>query len=626
MLTSRILVHSLLALCCVGFAHLTSLGAHAGPQIKVTKVEPPNWWSNMRLRRIELMLYGSFPPTTKITSDDNRLQIVGQYTRENGNRKSAYLFVEIELSADIPAGDYALTLRADNEAVTFHYRVKNRELDTDRHQGFDSSDTIYLITPDRFANGDRTNDSVPGMLDEFDPRQPGMRHGGDLRGIIERLRYLKDLGVTTVWLNPVLENKGKNSYHGYATTDLYRIDPRLGTNQTYRTFVREAHRHGLKVIFDHVSNHIGLEHTWVREPPTRAWFNGSEEDHLSNKHYLLSVTDPHATPQAVEQLKSFWFVDSMPDLNQRNPRVARYLTQNMIWWIEFAGLDGIREDTYPYADQTFLANWAKTIREEYPRLNIVGEIWATKPAYIARFQEKTILPRDFVTHLPTVMDFPLMNAMREFVRGDGKLRDVYEIYSQDFLYTDTDNLLVFLDNHDTPRAIFEAKGETKRVKLALAILLTSRGIPQMLYGTELGMLGGKSHVELRANFPGGFPGDERDATTQQGRTQSEEEMFRFTRKLLHLRKNQPALTEGRLVHCAPTWNDDTYKFVRVTEDETIVVVANGHDESRKVSLRELDDFLLTVDFEDLLTTKALQLKNLELTVEPLGLRILKMKR
>ena len=596
-------------------------------KLRLNKVEPPNWWLGMKTNRVQLMLYGEFPTECKVESD-SPLKILEHSAGDVDplRRASSHLFVDIEVPSDVDPGNYGFKVTSHEQTIEFEYPIHKRESRTGRHQGFGPSDTIYLITPDRFANGNPANDRAKDLIEDTDPSDVKKRHGGDLQGIIDRLPYLQDLGITAIWLNPILESNGVNSYHGYKATDLYRVDSRYGTNQKYKELVTAAHEHGIKVIFDHVSNHIGLRHPWIKDAPTKDWFNGSVEDHLSDKHYLLSLTDPHASPVAAKQLKTFWFVDRMPDLNQRDPKLATYLTQNMIWWIEYTGLDGIREDTYPYADQTFLANWSKSIRDEYPDFNIVGEIWATKPAYIARFQDKTVLPRDFETHLPAVMDFPLMNAMRDFVSGEGKLRDVYEIYSQDFLYTDLDNLLVFLDNHDTSRAIFHAEGKTKRVQIALGILLTSRGIPQILYGTELGMLGGKSHVELRADFPGGFPGHDRDATTASGRTDSEEAMFQFTKKLLHLRKTHPALTRGKLVHCAPTWNDDTYKFVRVTKEETIVVVANGHDEAKSVSLKELSQYLGNGKTTNLLSEKEeVELEDLQLDVEALGVRILKVQ-
>ena len=581
-------------------------------------MEPPNWWAGMKYRNVQLMLYGDGLAQLSVRSPDPNLKVKSVSKLGHAN----YAFVDLELNKQLQPGTYELICTSGGVSKTVSFPVHARTERGRRHQGFSQRDAIYLITPDRFANGDTSNDRVDGVLDEFDPTQDRMRHGGDLRGIIDHLDYIQDLGFTAIWLNPVLENSGINSYHGYKATDLYKIDPRFGSNEEYKEFVEAAHQRGLKVIFDHVANHIGIRHPWVKNLPTKDWLNDSVEDHLSEKHYLLSLTDPHAEPQARKELKTFWFVDRMPDLNQRNPWLAKYLIQNSIWWIEFTGLDGIREDTYPYADQQFLTDWAKAIRAEYPNFNIVGEIWATKSAYIAHFQDKTVLPRDFETHLPAVMDFPLMQSFRSFLDSSGKLSDVYAVYAQDFLYTDINNLLVFTDNHDTTRAIFHAKEDADRVKLVLSILLTNRGIPQLLYGTEIGMLGGESHVELRADFPGGFPGHKRSAFENAGRTASEREMYEFVKKLLHLRKNHVALTDGKMIHYPPTWNRDVYRFFRIHEDEKILVIANGHAEDRSVDLSDLRHHIGDRQLKDLMSDEFVSLKDEKLGVEALGTRIL----
>lgn len=580
---------------------LALAGAVSAEGLRVDKIEPPHWWIGMKHNRIQLMVYGEQLSELQFEFDDARIVVEAVHPVANDD----YAFVDIVVPAELPPGEYRYKAWSGQQEVVGTYALVKRDRSGGRHQGFSAKDTIYLITPDRFANGDTGNDRIAGILDEFDPTKAGMRHGGDLKGIIQHLDYLEDLGITAIWLNPILENNGINSYHGYKATDLYRIDARFGSNELYREFVDECHQRGIKVIFDHVSNHIGIRHPWIENLPSADWLNGSVENHLSDKHYLLSLTDPHSNDEMRRQLKTFWFVDRMPDVNQANPHLAKYLIQNSIWWIEYSGLDGIREDTYPYADQKFLGEWAKAIRDEYPDFNIVGEIWATKPAYIARFQQRTILPRDFETHLPAVMDFPLMESYRGFVEGTKKLRDLHASYSEDFLYTDTSNLLVFLDNHDTPRINFIADGNTSRVKVALTLMLMGRGIPQLLYGTELGMRGGRSHVELRADFPGGFPGDGRNAFVATGRTAEENEMHSFVRKLLHLRKQHAALAQGTMLHFAPTWNDDTYMFFRKHGPDTILVVANGNDEERRVDFSNVEKELSGKVLLDLMTDESI---------------------
>lgn len=549
----------------------------------VHNVEPPNWWAKMPVDRIQLMVYGEHLDGITARFAEPELRVLGVSTLPN----STYSFIDIEISDEAPAGVYTLVIARGEAATSVEYPIHAREVAGNRHQGFGVEDVIYLITPDRFANGLPENDVVPGIRDDFDPSQHHMRHGGDLQGLIDRLGYLEDLGVTALWLNPILENDVQNSYHGYQATDLYRIDPRYGSNADFKRLVDEAHRRGLKIIFDHVNNHIGIGHPWVDNPPMDDWFNGAVDRHASSKHYKMAPADPHADPYSDELLKTFWFVDSMPDLNQRNPFLARYRIQNTLWWIEYSGMDGIREDTYPYSDQAFLAEWAKTIRSVYPEFNIVGEIWETKPAYLSLFQKRSRLPRDFETHLPAIMDFPLAEAFRNYLTGDGELEDIYKVLAQDFVYTDLNNIMTLFDNHDMARGIYIAEGDVPRLKQVLTMLLTMRGIPQLLYGTEINMVGGESHVELRADFPGGFPGHERDAFTAAGRTDEENAIFEYTRSLLHLRKKHKALTHGRTVHYpTPDYRTDIYVYLRIYNEDKILVVVNGHDEARIVQLEE----------------------------------------
>ena len=569
-------------------AGATCATALAEDALRIDKVEPPFWWVGMEHQPLQLMVYGDHLNGVTVSAEDARLTVTKVHHLEN----SHYAFFDLVIPAELAAGNYSLKFRHGTQTKDVSYTLKARAEMRRLHQGFDASDVIYLITPDRFTNGDPANDRAEGVLDEFEPANPRMRHGGDLRGVVDRLDYLKDLGVTALWLNPILENRGVNSYHGYKATDHYRIDPRFGENETYDELVREAHARGLKVIFDHVNNHIGLRHPWVPDLPSADWLNGTVEDHESEKHYLLSISDPHRAPDSLKLLKTFWFVDTMPDLNQRNSFLANYRIQNTLWWIERTGLDGIREDTYPYVDQAFQTRWAKAVRDAYPKFSIVGEIWAISPAYLAQFQDGSKMPNAIVTHLPSVMDFPLQTAFRRFLRKEGKLKGVYEVFAQDFLYPDPQRLLVFLDNHDTPRALLEADKDLTRVQLALTILLTARGIPQLLYGTEIALVGGESHVEVRADFPGGFPDDIRNAFVSAGRTDKENEMFSFVRHLLHLRKSHPALSGGKLIHYPPTWNSDVYKYLKIhANGETILVLANGHEETRSVDLSELKEQL-----------------------------------
>lgn len=615
--------HRLLSLFLLLFFLSRASLAFEGPP-SIEKVEPPNWWAGMGLQEVQLMVYGADLKQIAAHFEDDRIQIKAIHTLPN----PTYAFIDILIPEELPPGSYRLHLSNAEGSTSIDYPILERELQNDRHQGFGPEDVVYLITPDRFANGNSDNDRIDGLLDEYDPSDVSMRHGGDLEGIIGRLDYLADLGVTALWLNPVLENRGRNSYHGYAATDLYRIDPRFGSNADYKRLVDEAHRRGLKVIFDHVNNHIGLHHPWIKNLPMPDWLNGTVADHTLHKHYKLAPTDPHADPHSDELLRTFWFVDAMPDLNLTNPYLATYRIQNTLWWIEYSGIDGIREDTYPYANQAYLADWAQAIMASYPDFNIVGEIWELEPAYLSLFQKESKLPRDFETHLPAVMDFPLSDAFRNYLTGSGKLADIYKVISQDFVYTDIDNLLTLFDNHDMARGIFIADGDQQKLRQVLAMLLTIRGIPQLLYGTEIGMMGGERHVELRADYPGGFPGHTRSAFTEEGRTEAEREIHSYVRALLHLRKSSNALRFGKMIHYPPPrYNVDIYKYLRIYEDEMVLIVVNGEDENINVDLSEvLHWFGERRDFKDVLNGSVVTLgEDQQLPLAAKGIKILKLQ-
>jgi glycosidase len=594
---------------------------HAKP-LSIDKVEPPNWWVPMKHNRVQLMLYGDNLKEIEAKFDNPQLKVSAIHTLAN----PAYAFVDIEIPPDLAPGIYVLSISKEQETIEVKYPILSRNSDKNRYAGFGPRDIVYLITPDRFANGDPFNDRKEDRFGEFDQRDPYKRHGGDLQGIIDHLDYLKDLGVTALWLNPVLENNGRLSYHGYQTTDYYRIDPRFGSNDDYRRLVQAAHERGLKIIFDHINNHIGINHPWIKNLPADDWLNGSVENHLSDKHYKFSVFDTHADDKARQMLRTFWFVDEMPDLNQKNPFLATYLIQNTLWWIEFSGMDGIREDTYPYPDPAFLSEWERVILTEYPQFNIVGEIYSNSSALISRFQKGTVFSRPFETNLPAVMDFPLMMAYRDFIQGKGTLKDIYEVFAVDFLYGDPDNLLTFLDNHDTPRAFYIAKERSDRVKLCLAMLLTTRGIPQLLYGTEIGMLGGEKHVELRADFPGGFPDDKRSAFAPAGRTEKENEVFDYVQTLLHLRKQHPALSIGDMTHMVP--KDEVYMYFRTWKEECIWIVVNGNEQEKLIDFSETAHWFEGVKkFRNLLSDKEITFYNeMDLKLAGMQVGIFKLKK
>ena len=618
-------LYAFLLPCCLLLIPSIALSQEIAAEstMKVRRIEPPNWWQGMKLNRVQLLLTGSNLDSVSVSSSDPaHLKVLKQHGK-NPN----YLFVDVEIASNADAKMYQLMLTKHDITTAIDWEIQPRSK-AKGQQGFNQSDVVYLITPDRFANGDASNDDAEDKLNEFDPSKDGKRHGGDIAGIIHRLGYLKDLGVTALWLNPVLENRGYNSYHGYKTTDHYRIDPRFGSNEEYRSLVEEAHQHGIKVIFDHIANHIGVKHPWLEQLPTPTWLNGSIENHLLDKHDLHSVADLHADDEARKQLKTFWFVDSMPDLNQRDPYVANYLIQNTLWWIEYSGIDGIREDTWPYADDGFLNDWVDAILNEYPNFNIVGEIWSLQSAHIARYQKGTPLPRSSPANLPSVMDFPLSQALRNFVEDKGKLRDVHAAYSQDFLFGDPKQLMVFVDNHDMTRVFYIADGAQNRAKLAMGIMLLSRGIPQILYGSEIGMRGGESHIELRADFPGGFSNlrpNEPDAFTANGRSKTQQATFEWLRSILTLRKSNSAFTKGSMIHFAPTWQRDVYRFIRMSEDQKVLVIANGEKETLDIDLSDIQRYIDDSQLVDLLTGESFSPKK-PVPVDGISLRVLEIRK
>ncbi len=544
----------------------------------VTKVEPPNWWVGMKTNRIQLMMYGENLAGVKASSGSSAIKVLGIQTPN-----SSHAFVDIRISPSARPGSYQLSLKSQSGAAQISFPLLKREVGAQRHQGFDQTDVVYLITPDRFANGDATNDNVPGMPDSVNRTEPFARHGGDLQGVIHKLEYLRDLGITAIWLNPVVENNTRRaSYHGYAVTDLYSIDARFGSNEQYATFVTEAHKRGLKVILDHVNNHISIDHPWIQNLPTSDWLNGTPAKHEKAYHSKAEIHDIHSDSVAKSRATLGWFSDGMPDLNHRQQFVANYLIQNTIWWIEYSGLDGIREDTYPYVDPTFSAKWCGAILNEYPKFNIVAESWIQEPAYLAPYQRRNFFPKKEDPQLPSLLDFGFFDASMKAFADSGRIESVFDCLAKDFLYADPTDLMTFLDNHDITRIAYRVGGDSKRLKLALMLLLTTRGIPQILYGTEIGMMGGPDHGRLRADFPGGFPGDTSDAFTAKGRTAYENDIFDFARLLLRIRKEHRPLQTGQLIHFRPV--KDVYVYFRILKDERTIVVINHNREKQTVKL------------------------------------------
>ena len=586
-------------------------------EFSVDKIEPPNWWTEMKLNTVQLMIYGKNLNGVEAKFTSSKIKVTDQHFVEN----SSYMFVDIELDESLLPGDYEMVLKLGKYKQVYDYSILQRRNDPDVHNGFNNNDAIYLIMPDRFVNGDPGNDFLEGYTDSMQNQYTQSRHGGDIQGVINKLDYLKNLGFTTLWLTPVVENNTFRSYHGYAATDFYKVDPRLGTIELYEKLVKEVHKRGMKIIMDHVSNHISIDHHWMKNLPMPSWINGTVENHPAANHNKMVYTDIHADSSTIRQVQEGWFVNYMPDLNQRNLFLANYIIQNTIWWIETTGVDGIREDTYPYSNQSFMAQWAEEILNEYPRFNIVGEVWSGETAVLAGYQGNANVPRSYNSNLPALTDFALRDRLVEFLQGKKGLYSIYNTLSQDYLYYDPNNLLVFIDNHDVGRGMFYADTNMAKMKMAYTLLLTLRGIPQIFYGSEIGMIENEDHGTLRKNFPGGFPGDHRDAFTAEGRTDFENEIFAHIHKLLILRKKYSALAYGELIHFPP--KNGLYVYFKIQDPGILMCAANETDSVKELDLRQFTHYIGKSDvFKDLVTEKSYTAENKRLKIKPFTVAVL----
>lgn len=542
----------------------------------ISRIDPTDWYVGMKDPSLQLMVYGKDVKNVKqVTTDYAGVKVDSIVRLDSPN----YLLVYLNLQG-AKAGQ--MTLNFDGKKV--RYTLKDRTMRGEEHKGFSNADVLYLLMPDRFANGNPKNDVVKGMRDQTcDRTKPSLRHGGDLAGIEQHLDYFTDLGVTALWFTPILENNWPNdhgvnsSYHGYATTDYYKVDPRFGTNAEYKQLIDECHKRGLKVVMDMIFNHCSDYHPWNLDPPTKDWFNNPNYG-LQTSYKLTPVLDPYASKQDMRETVDGWFVKSMPDLNQRNPHLMRYLIQNSEWWIETAGIDGIRMDTYPYADRKAMAEWMKTLDTEYPNFNTVGETWVTEPAYTAAWQKDSKLS-NMNSYLKTVMDFSFFDKLSQAKHEETDdwwkgLNRIYNSLCYDYLYADPSHVLAFIENHDTDRFLGNTKDSTA-LKQALALLLTMNRIPQLYYGTEVLMNGTKEVTDgnVRRDFPGGFAGDTHNCFTAQGRTKAENAMFQWESKLLHWRQGNDLISKGKQTQFIPF--KGIYVIARQYQGRTSLTILNG---------------------------------------------------
>ena len=568
---------------------LIALGAPVQAQIK--EINPPNWWAGMEHSSLQLMIYG--PGIGSLNAEVQGKGPLQKTEVENPN----YLFLDWDTQG-LAAGTYTLIFKeAGVQKFSVDYQLQARKPASALRQGFDSSDVVYLIMPDRFANGDPNNDQTNQTFEPANRDKIDGRHGGDLKGIIDRVDYLKDLGVTAVWTTPVLaDNDRRGSYHGYACSDAYQIDPRFGTNEDYALLAKTLHQNDMKLIKDYVTNHWGLEHWMIKDLPFKDWIHQfSGENGYGQTNYRLStVFDPNAAPSDTYLSEKGWFVPSMPDLNQSHPLVLTYLIQNAIWWVEYADLDGFRVDTYPYGEKEGMTRWTEAIMKEYPNFNIVGETWYSQAAHVAYWQKDSPVGaiQGFNGQLPSVMDFPFHMAAHEAFTDQPSwnkgLVQFYDVLANDFLYPDVNQLFLFIENHDTTR-FNQLFPDHSAYKMALSILMTTRGIPQIYYGSEIGMLGDKSKGDgdLRRDFPGGWPSDSRDAARLDQRTDQENNYHHTTRTLLQWRKNNEAIHRGKTVHYAPV--DQVYVYFRFLEDQWVMVLANGSNSPKSIDLQKFKE-------------------------------------
>ncbi len=584
----------------LGILAMQLLGMSAA--VKIDKIEPANWFANMKNPQLQLMVYGKNIASVKEVMTDYPGARIDSVVRLDSPN---YLLVYLNLQ-DAPIGEMVLSF--DKQKVK--YPLKQREKDGKKRMGFTNADVLYMLMPDRFAQGAHHQSQVKGMNPYKEDRsQPSLRHGGDLEGIREHLDYFKELGVTALWFTPVLENNspddqnGFSTYHGYATTDYYKVDPRFGTNEQYRQLADEAHAKGLKIVMDMIFNHCGFEHPWVTDIPSKDWFNTPEwlkeptassrqpangGTYLQTSYKLTPVKDPYASQIDLKETVDGWFVPTMPDLNQRNQHVMTYLIQNSFWWIETIGIDGIRMDTYPYADAKGMARWMKELNEEYPNFNTVGETWVTEPAYTAAWQKDSKLSKEN-SYLKTVMDFSFFEKINQAKNEEtdawwNGLNRLYGSFVYDYLYPNPSSVMAFIDNHDTDRFLGNGK-DTLALKQALALLLTVNRIPQIYYGTEILMNGTKEITDghVRKDFPGGFPGDTHNAFTKEGRSKAEQDMFRWTSRLLHWRLGNKVITKGKQIQFIPY--EGIYVIARQYQGRTTLTILNGTSQEATMKVK-----------------------------------------
>ncbi len=574
----------------------------------VDEIHPPHWWTGMHNPTLQLQIHGNDIRGAEFSVDYPGVT-VDSVVRLDGSPNWQYIYLSI--SPDAKPGKMKLEWREGKKKISREYELRQRK-EQRGAQGFTAADVLYMVMPDRFANGDESINDVASLRHHVavDRTNPNTRHGGDLQGISDHVDYLDTLGITAVWLNPVLENDMEGgSYHGYATTDYYKVDPRFGSNAQYSALIEKLHDNGIKTVMDMIFNHCGSGHPWFTDRPSSDWFN-FPDGYVQTNYRLSTITDPYATDYDRKLTQDGWFVADMPDLNQRNPHLMKYLVQNSIWWIEEAQIDGIRMDTYPYADEKEMGKWIAEVMAQYPDFNIVGECWFGETGGEAYWQKGSPLAnaKNPDTNLPVVMDFPLMIKSKDMAPFKAVtdpwngLNVIYDHLALDYLYPNPMNVLRFLDNHDTERFILTEPETLDQWKQALTVLLTIPGIPQLYYGTELLMHGTREGGDgnVRKDMPGGFPGDETTVFTREGRSDLQNEAFDFISTVCNWRKGSKAIGEGTMKHFMPS--NGIYLYERKAGDDSLIVMMNGNDRENDVDMtRYLEIIPRGKEYRDILT-------------------------
>lgn len=563
------------------------------------RVEPPNWWLGMEMNEIQLLVHAE-----NISSFEPELKYKGvEITKINKADSPNYLFIDLTISEEAQAGTFEIKFRKKkSKSLGFEFSLKSREKSAEDYVGFDHKDVVYLITPDRFANGDPKNDVVKTLREtKVDRENNYARHGGDIQGIIDHLDYISGMGFTSIWSSPLLTNDMESSsYHGYAITDFYEVDLRFGDLELYKELSQKASEKGVGLIMDMIANHCGSGHWWMDDLPFSNWLNYQKlyeegKDIPNSNHKRSTNQDPYASKLDTRNMQEGWFVSTMPDLNQKNPFLAKYIIQNSIWWVETLGLHGIRQDTYPYPNKDFMSNWAGAIMKEYPNFNIVGEEWTTDQLLVGYWQQGQTNSNGYNSNLRSVMDFPMqmkiVQALNEGNEGWGNgLVKIYEGLANDFYYPRPKDVMIFPDNHDMDRIFTQLNEDVDKTKMALGLILSLPRTPQIYYGTEILMENSDKrgdHGLIRTDFPGGWEGDAQNVFT--GENLSDEQLgFQvFLKKILNFRKTSEAILDGEMLHFAPF--DGVYSVFRIHENEIAAVFLNANDDSKKVDLSRFDE-------------------------------------